>query len=257
MGNRSIIPLPRNKEGVDGDMVDRKGGQKSTRRAFIRNWAAMGAGGLAGISLFPKSAGGQNTKDSAKIEEGEKKPQADPPVRIPDVSIRMRSPDSVLVGVTTSEIIEIKLADVLKFHGYCAGGVAFSFRAAQEAFKILYGQTLPIRQNFKVQTSHHCCQAGALAYITGARTDFGAITSRGDLILLPEDIKKIIFTDKKTGEKVELSPRFNPHDIFAPLFQKVRKDPSFAPQVQKILNDAVHEYLSAQAEKLFLFIQKE
>ena len=96
-----------------------------------------------------------------------------------------------------------------------------------------------------------------MAYITGARTDFGAITSRGDLILLPEDIKKIIFTDKKTGEKVELSPRFNPHDIFAPLFQKVRKDPSFAPQVQKILNDAVHEYLSAQAEKLFLFIQKE
>jgi hypothetical protein len=52
---------------------------------------------------------------------------------------------------------------------------------------------------------------------------------------------------------VELRPRFNPHDIFAPLFQRVRKDPSFAPQVQKELNDAVHEYLSAQAEKLFLF----
>ena len=257
MGSLFIIHMPRNREGEDGEMVDHKGNQKSTRRSFIRNCAVMGAGGLAGISLFPKSAGSQNAKDSAKIEGGEKKPQGDPPVRIPDVSIRMRSPDSVLVGVTTSEIIEIKLADVLKFHGYCAGGVAFSFRAAQEAFRVLYGDTLPLRQNFKVQTSHHCCQAGALAYITGARTDFGAVTSRGDLILLPEDMKKIVFIDKKTGKKVELSPRFNPHDTFAPLFQKVRKDPSFAPQVQKALNDAVHEYLSAPAEKLFIFAKRE
>ena len=105
--------------------------------------AAMGAGALAGISLFPEIAGSQNTKDSTKSEGGEKKPQGDPPVRIPDVSIRMRSPDSFLVGVTTSEIIEIKLADVLKFHGYCAGGVAFSFRASQEAFRILYGEPFP------------------------------------------------------------------------------------------------------------------
>jgi formylmethanofuran dehydrogenase subunit E len=165
----------------------------------------------------------------------------------------MRSPDSFLVGVNPSEIIEIKLADVLKFHGYCAGGVAFSFRAAQEAFRILYGDTPPIRQNLRVQTSHHCCQAGALAYITGARTDFGAISNRGDLVLLPEDSKRIVFIDKKTGGKVELRPRFNPHDIFTPLFQKVRKDPGLAPQVQKTLNEAVHEYLSVQAEKLFLF----
>jgi hypothetical protein len=249
--------MPRNREGVDGEMVDHKGNQRSTRRAFIRNCAATGAGALAGISLFPKSAGSQNTQDSTKIEGGEKKSHGGPPVRIPDVSIRMRSPDSLLVGVTTSEVIEINLADVLKFHGYCAGGVAFSFRAAQEAFRILYGDTLPLRQNLKVQTSHHCCQAGALAYITGARTDFGAISNRGDLVLLPEDMKKIIFIDKKTGKNVELRPRFNPHDIFAPLFQKVRMDPSFAPQVQKRLDDAVHEYLSAQAETLFLFARKE
>jgi hypothetical protein len=234
-------------------MADHKRHPESTRRAFIRNWAATGAGALVGISLFPKSGGAKNPKDTAKIEGGEKKPPGDPPVRIPDVSIRMRSPDSLLVGVTTSEIIEIKLADVLKFHGYCAGGVAFSFRAAQEAFRVLYGDTLPLRQNLKVQTSHHCCQAGALAYITGARTDFGAIPNRGDLVLLPEDMKKIVFIDKKTGKNLELRPRFNPHDIFAPLFQKARKDPSFAPQVQKALNDAVHEYLSAQAEKLFSF----
>lgn len=238
-------------------MEDQKGHQESTRRAFIRNCAAMGAGALAGINLFPKNVGSQNTKDSTKIEGSPQKPQGDPPVRIPDVSIRMRSPDSFLLGVTTSEIIEIRLADVLKFHGYCAGGVAFSFRAAQEAFRILYGDTLPLRQNLKVQTSHHCCQAGALAYITGARTDFGAIPNRGDLVLLPEDMKKIVFIDKKTRKNVELRPRFNPHEIFAPLFQKARKDPSFAPQVQKALSDAVHEYLSAQAEKIFSFAQKE
>ena len=238
-------------------MEDQKGHQESTRRAFIRNCAAMGAGALAGINLFPKNVGSQNTKDSTKIEGSPQKPQGDPPVRIPDVSIRMRSPDSFLLGVTTSEIIEIRLADVLKFHGYCAGGVAFSFRAAQEAFRILYGDTLPLRQNLKVHTSHHCCQAGALAYITGARTDFGAIPNRGDLVLLPEDMKKIVFIDKKTRKNVELWPRFNLHEIFAPLFQKARKDPSFAPQVQKALSDAVHEYLSAQAENFFSFAQKE
>jgi hypothetical protein len=245
--------MPRNNERTDEEMGDRQEHQRSTRRSFIRNCTAFGAGVLAWANLFPKVAGGQNTEDPQKIEAGEEKPHGYPMVHIPDVSIRMRSPDSVLVGVTASEIIEIKLADVLKFHGYCAGGVAFSFRAAQEAFRILYGDTLPLRQNLKVQTSHHCCQAGALAYITGARTDFGAISNRGDLVLLPEDSKKIIFIDKKTEKKVELRPRVNPHDTFAPLFQKVRKDPSFAPKVQKALNDAVHEYLSAQAEKLFLF----
>jgi formylmethanofuran dehydrogenase subunit E len=217
----------------------------------------MGTGALAAIGLFPRIAGSQYPKDSTNIEESGRKPQGDPPVRIPDVSLFLRSPDSFLVGVTTSEIVEIKLAEVLKFHGYCAGGVAFSFRAAQEAFRILYGDSLPVRQNFKVQTSHHCCQAGALAYITGARSDFGAVSNRGDLVLLPEEMKKIIISDKKTEKKVELTPRFNPHDIFAPLFQKVRKDPSLAPQVQKALSDAVHEYLSVQAEKLFQFSQKE
>jgi formylmethanofuran dehydrogenase subunit E len=234
-------------------MEDRWETQKSTRRRFIRNCAALSIGAFAGTGLFAGVAGGQSAQTAEKTGAGGEKPLGQPPVRIPDVSIRMRSPDSFLVGITASEVIEIKFADVLKFHGYCAGGVAFSFRAAQEAFKILYGESLPIRQNFKVQTSHHCCQAGALAYITGARTDFGAISSRGDLVLLPEDMKKIVFMDKKTGRKVELIARFNPHDIFAPLFQKVRKDPSFAPQVQKTLNDAVHEYMSVPAEKLFLF----
>jgi hypothetical protein len=242
----------RNKEGNNKEMANHKGKQNSTRRDFIQKCSIIGAGALAGAGRFPKVAMAQITEANQKIETGGEKPKGEPPVRIPDVSIKMRSPDSFLVGVTPSEIIEIKLADVLKFHGYCAGGVAFSFRAAQEAFRILYGETLPIRQNFKVQTSHHCCQAGALAYITGARTDFGAISSRGDLVLIPEDMKKIVLIDKKTGKKVELSPRFNPHDIFAPLFQKVRRDPSFAAQVQKTLNDAVNEYLSVPMDKLFL-----
>lgn len=238
-------------------MRDHQEGQNSTRRCFIRNCAALGVGAFAGTGLFAGVAGGQNAQSAQKTAAGAERAPGEPPVRIPDVSIRMRSPDSFLVGVTASEIIEIKLVDVLKFHGYCAGGVAFSFRAAQEAFRVLYGETLPIRQNFKVQTSHHCCQAGALAYITGARTDFGAVSSRGDLVLLPEDMKKIVFIDKKTAKNVELSPRFNPHDIFAPLFQKVRKDPSFAPQVQKALNEVIQEYLSAPADKLFLLAKKE
>lgn len=163
----------------------------------------------------------------------------------------MKSPDSPLVGITNSEVIEIKLKDVLKFHGYCAGGVAFSFRAAQEAFKILCGTKLPARQSFKVQTSHHCCQAGALACITGARTDFGAERSTGDLVLIPKEMKKFVFIDKKTGSQVILRPLFDPHDTFKPLFRGVKKNHSMAPKVQKALNDAVQEYISVPAEKLF------
>jgi len=214
-------------------MGSHEGNRKSTRRAFIKNCAVVGTGALALVSRTPGSVGTQNKKEPTTGVRGEKKPDENPPVRIPDISIRMRSPDSVLVGVATSDIIQISLADVLKFHGYCAGGVAFSSRAAQEAFKILYGDNLPLRQNLKIQTSYHCCQAGALAYITGARTDFGAISNRGDLLLLPEAMKKIVFIDKKTGAKAELKPLFNPHDIFAPLFQKARSDPSFAQQVHK------------------------
>ena len=153
-------------------------------------------------------------------------------------------------------MIEITLADVLKFHGYCAGGAAFSFRAAQEAFKVLYGDRLAMRQNLKVQTSFHCCQAGALAYITGARTDFGAIPNRGDLTLIPEERRIILLQDKKTGERAVLKARFNPHHIFSPLFERVRKDPGFSPEVWKALNDAVEEYIHGPVENLFSEVRK-
>jgi len=163
----------------------------------------------------------------------------------------MKSADAVLVGVSNTEVIEIKLADVLAFHGYCAGGVAFAFRAAQEAFKVLYAEALPVRQSIKVYTSYHCCQAGALAYITGARTDFGALDSRGNLVLIPEERKKIVFIDKETRNRVTLRPLFNPHDIFKPLFHKVRKDTVLAPQVRRILHEAVQQYITAPVNELF------
>jgi formylmethanofuran dehydrogenase subunit E len=187
--------------------------------------------------------GGKGLKSSSA-----KKPA---PVHIPDVSIFVKSPDACLVGVTNKDIMEIKLADVPKFHGYCAGGVAFAFRAVQEAFKVLYGNKVPLRQSLKVQTSHHCCQAGALAYITGARENFGAERSIGDLVLIPKEMKKLVFTDKKSKRQVTLRPLFNPHDIFKPLFRGVKKDPSTAPKVRQVLNQAVREYIHGPAEKLF------
>jgi hypothetical protein len=101
------------------------------------------------------------------------------PVRIPQVKIRMKSPNSELFGFTPDGIVEITCAEVLKVHGYCGGGAAFAFRMAQEAFKVLYGDQLPIRQAIQVKTSHHCCQADALAYITGARGNYGAFRSQG------------------------------------------------------------------------------
>jgi hypothetical protein len=66
------------------------------------------------------------------------------PVRIPYASIRMRSPNSALFGITSDEVIKITYAEVLKFHGYCGGGTAFAFQTAQEAFKALYGDQLPV-----------------------------------------------------------------------------------------------------------------
>jgi hypothetical protein len=60
-----------------------------------------------------------------------------PPVKIPDIRIRMNHLDAFLVGVSSSEVIEISLQDVLKFHGYCAAGVTLAFREAQEAFRVL------------------------------------------------------------------------------------------------------------------------
>ncbi|MEJ2111339.1 MAG: FmdE family protein, partial [Acidobacteriota bacterium] len=127
----------------------------------------------------------------------------------------------------------------------------FAFRMAQEAFKALYGDQLPVRQNVKVQASHHCCQASALAYITGARSDFGALRSQGDLVLIPEEEEKTVFTDKTRGDTVTLKMHFNPHHIFEPLFKKAMKDPGFALQVHKALNEKIYEYLTAPADTLF------
>ncbi len=228
----------------------------SSRRDFFRKAGILGLGALAGQILQEGPAlaegakyGSSPAKSPGVAGSTDNKDPA--PVIIPDVSIFMRSQDPVLVGVSNSEVMEIKLKDVLKFHGYCVGGVCFSFRAAQEAFKILCGTELPVRQSFKIRTSHHCCQAGALAYITGARTDFGAERSTGDMVLIPKEMKKIIFIHKKTGKQVTLRPLFDPHDTFKPLFRGVKKNHSMALKVQQALNNAVQEYLNAPTERLF------
>ncbi len=245
---------------TDGAKSDRIVCQDLDRRDFLKNAAIFGTTAIAITSsaqVFAVDKNTNNTLKSSTAGDG-KEISANkklPPVRIPDVSILMRSPDSYLVGVTTSDVIEIKLADVLKLHGYCAGGVAFSFRAAQEAFKVLYVDKLPLRQSIKVHTSIHCCQADALAYITGARTDFGALPNRADLVLIPEEKKQLVFIDKITGKQVTLKPLFNPHDIFSPLFMRVRKDPSFAPHVQKVMNEKIQEYIYGPREKLFQIVQ--
>ncbi len=175
-------------------------------------------------------------------------------VKIPNVSIVMKCPQCALFGTTPPDgKIEITLADVLKVHGFCALGGTFSFRAAKEGLKLLYGNELPIRHNIKVETSHACCQAAALAYITGARgKDYGAIHTRGKLIILPPEEKKIVFTDIPSGKSVTLRPLFNPHNTMSPLLKKAFKDPSFAPEVTKVMNEKIQEYLTAPIEKLFI-----
>jgi len=70
-------------------------------------------------------------------------------------------------------------------------------------------------------------------------------------------MKKIVFIDKTSGKKITVRPLFDPHKIFSPLFQKVRKEPGFAPQVQKALNEAVQQYIYGPAEKLFKLEQDE
>lgn len=177
----------------------------------------------------------------------------EPAVKIPKASIFMKCPQCALFGITVDEKIEITLAEVLKVHGFCALGGSFSFRAAKEGLKLLYGSELPPRHKIKVQTSHHCCQAAALAYITGARgKDYGAFHAQGKLILLPAEDKKIVFTDIPSGKSITLRPLFNPHNTMAPLLKRAFKDPSFAPEVTKVMNEKIQEYLTAPIEKLFI-----
>lgn len=76
------------------------------------------------------------------------------------------------------------------------------------------------------------------------------------MVLIPEEMQKIAFIDKKTGGRAILKPLFNPHKIFSLLFQRVRKDHNFSPQVQETLNDAVHEYIYGPAKKLFEVVQE-
>lgn len=204
------------------------------------------------IGSIPVLCGGLAVLQYAESAEAKDDHSLPPLVKIPERSIFMRLPASALYGITNDDKIEITLAEVIIVHGFCVGGGTFSFRAALEAFKILYGDTLPVRHKIEVKTSHHCCQAAALAYITGARTDYGAFHSHGNLTLLPEKEKKIVFIDKPSGQTVTLRPLFNPHHTFEPLFKKTKKDPGFAPEVSRVMNEKIEEYLTAPREKLFI-----
>lgn len=210
---------------------------KHSRREFMETVPVL----CAGVAFF----------HHAGHAEAKKNQSTGPLVKIPKRSIYMSLSASALYGITESKKIEITLADVINVHGFCVGGGTFSFRAAQEAFAVLYKDKLPVRHQVEVKTSHRCCQAAALAYITGARKDYGAFHSQGSLTLLPEEEKKIVFTDKISGKTVILKPLFNPHNTFEPLFKKTRKDPGFAPQVSKVMNEKIEEYLTAPVEKLF------
>ncbi len=204
------------------------------------------------LGSVPLLCGGLALLNASGYADAKENKAGVPAVKIPERSIFMKLPESALYGITVDGKIEITLNDVIKVHGYCVGGGAFSFRAAQEAFKLLYGNELPVKHKIKVQTSHHCCQAAALAYITGARRDYGAYHSQGNLILLPVEDKKIIFTDIPSSRSVTLRPLFNPHDTFEPLFKRTKKEPGFAPEVSKVMNEKIDEYLNAPIEKLFI-----
>jgi len=251
--------LEKEQTSINGATADQPASRDLDRRDFLKNATMLGTAAIAftsSIHVFAGDKSPDNPFSSSTSGNGKKVPKGEkaPPVRVPDVSIFMRSPDSVLMGVTTSDVIEIKLADVMKVHGYCAGG-AFSFRAAQEAFKLLYVDQLPLRQSIKVHTSIHCCQADALAYITGARTDLSALPTRGDFVLIPEERNQMVFIDKISGNQVTLKPNINPHDTFSPLYKRVRKEPSFAPHVQKVMNEKIQEYIYGPSEKLFQIVR--
>ncbi|SEM39898.1 Tat (twin-arginine translocation) pathway signal sequence [Syntrophus gentianae] len=245
--------LGKGQRSINEAAPDQHGEKDLDRRDFLKNAAILGTAMIAFNSSERVFAGDKSPghPPAAGMTGNEKKL---PLVRIPDVSILMKSPDSVLVGIATSDVVEIKLADVMKVHGYC-GGSAFSFRAAQEAFKILYPDRLPLRQFIKVQTSIHCCQADALAYITGARTDLSALPTKGDLVLIPEEKNQMVFIDKLNGNQVILKPNFNPHDTFSPLYKRMRKEPGFAPQVQRVMHEKIQEYIYAPQEKLFQILR--
>lgn len=245
--------LGKEQTGVHEAASDQHEAKDLDRRDFLKNAAVLGSAMIA-FSASERVFAANERPGHPEAAGMPGKETNLPFVKIPDVSILMRSPDSVLVGIAASDVVEIKLADVMKVHGYCGGG-AFAFRAAQEAFKILYPDRLPLRQSIKVQTSIHCCQADALAYITGARMELSALPTRGDLVLIPEEKNQMVFIDKVSGNQVVLKPSFNPHDTFSPLYKRMRKEPGFAPQVQRVMQEKIAEYLYAPQEKLFQIVR--
>jgi hypothetical protein len=128
--------------------------------------------------------------------------------------------------------------------------VALSFRAAQEAFKALYGDRLPAYQGVKVYLGTSVCYADTLAYITGARTDIGSPGVLGDFVLLPKDKKCIMFVDKRTGKKVTINFLINPLKTIKPIKRKALLNKKLLPKFQKMLNKAIHQYIFGPADFL-------
>ena len=172
--------------------------------------------------------------------------------KVPDVSIKLIEPQYVFFGMSKTGEIEVSLSDVSKFHGHLCGGVAFGFRAAQVGLKALYGDKLPVRGEVRVYTSQDTCPADVLSFITRARTNFGNLGGRNDLVLDPKAEKKYYkFVHKKTGKTVILEPIFDPRAEIRPLKMKAKKNPKFRPQFQEAVKNIIPRILFDPADKIF------
>ena len=68
----------------------------------------------------------------------------------------------------------ITLKDLIKFHGHLCGGLVEAAVALKAAFEVIFPDGVVDRTDLRVVSSNSACGGDTAAYLTGARTRFGA-----------------------------------------------------------------------------------
>lgn len=135
---------------------------------------------------------------------------------------------SKFLGATEDGVISFSYLDITKTAGHSCATVAGAYLIALKGLKALYGDTLPVRGEIKVElkkspTDDNSGAVGCvLSNITGATTDygFGGIPTgkynRRDLLFFEADIEgDVCFTRLDTGKKVSVT--YKPQTVVNPM----------------------------------------
>jgi len=135
---------------------------------------------------------------------------------------------SKFLGATKDGVITLSYFDITKTAGHSCATVAGAYLIALKGLKALYGDTLPVRGEIKVElkkspTDDNTGVVGCvLSNITGATTNygFGGIPTgkynRRELLFFNADIESdVCFTRLDTGKQVSIN--YKPQEVVNPM----------------------------------------